>query len=57
MGLKDARGIGKAERQFYANENLQRCIVCGKQFIRRKDRVCSMSCAAKAEEDEARESK
>ena len=54
MGLKDARGLAKAERQFFARHGLQACIICGRYFTKRAERVCSMSCAAKAEEDEAR---
>ena len=57
MGLKDVRGISKAEAAFYRGNNVQACIVCGRYFTKRSERVCSISCAAKAEEDEARETK
>lgn len=32
------------------NDGLQRCIICGRLYIRRPERVCSMDCKRKAEE-------
>jgi len=39
---KDERGRGKANRQFYAGNPLQQCQVCGRLFVKRKDKVCSV---------------
>jgi predicted nucleic acid-binding Zn ribbon protein len=50
--MKDARGQRKSEREFYRVADLQRCAVCGRWFIRRKDTVCSRDCAEKAEAPE-----
>jgi len=52
---KNARAEAQRERQFKGN--LQACVVCGRYFTKRAERVCSISCAAKAEQDEQLESK
>jgi len=48
MGLKDVRGISKAERQFYADNQVydRICLACGKRFVTRiRDRfTCSARC-------------
>jgi hypothetical protein len=49
---QDVRGRLKAERAYYQSNPLQRCIVCGKQFIRRKDKVCSRDCLEKVKASE-----
>jgi predicted nucleic acid-binding Zn ribbon protein len=33
-------------------DGLQACIICGRYFIKRDERVCSIACAEKAERDE-----
>jgi hypothetical protein len=49
-GRQDARGAKKAERHYYDRTNLQACIVCGRLFTnKRKDAICSIACAEKAE--------
>jgi len=47
---KNARAEAQRERQFYGRQDLQRCTVCGRPFVRRKDDICSMACAEKAKE-------
>jgi hypothetical protein len=49
-GMNDIRGQRRAERDFYARDNLQQCVVCGRLFCRRKDKVCSLTCLKKQEE-------
>jgi hypothetical protein len=41
----------KAERAYYQRDELRRCAVCGRLFAQRKDKVCSRSCADKAEQE------
>jgi hypothetical protein len=53
MGMKDVRDRAKRERQYYASNDLQRCVVCGRLFCRRKDNVCSRDCLAKLQEGQA----
>jgi hypothetical protein len=36
MGMKDVRDRAKRERQYYASNDLQRCVVCGRLFCRRQ---------------------
>jgi hypothetical protein len=48
MGVKDVRDRAKREREFYGRSNLQQCVVCGRLFCKRKDRVCSIACDEKA---------
>ena len=45
------RGLAKAAYQ--ARNDVQRCIVCGRWFVKRKDRVCSIACQQRAEAREA----
>jgi hypothetical protein len=47
----DARGQARAERDYKAHNDVQACAVCGRLFTRHgKDRVCSIDCRRKAEE-------
>ena len=48
--MQDARGVKRAdrERRLASRDDLQRCTVCGRWFIRRKDAVCSVACMEKA---------
>jgi hypothetical protein len=57
VAVRNARGQAKREREFYGRENLQKCAVCGRLFVRRKDNVCSIACSEKARKiDESRPS-
>jgi hypothetical protein len=53
--MQHAREQRRAEKDYYAKNDLQQCVVCGRWFYRRKDNVCSIACAqkvdAKATED------
>jgi hypothetical protein len=42
--MRDARGLKRAERGLANREDLQRCAVCGRWFIRRRGTVCSRTC-------------
>jgi hypothetical protein len=53
MGLKNVRDLAKRERQYYASNDLQSCVVCSRMFCRRRDNVCSRDCLAKLEEKQA----
>jgi hypothetical protein len=53
MGMKDVRDRAKRERQFYARDDLQQCVVCGRWFCRRRDNVCSRDSLAKLQEGQA----
>ena len=46
--VQDARGQKRAERDLVGRDQLRRCAVCGRWFIKRKDTVCSRACAEKA---------
>jgi len=48
--MQDARGQKRAERDLVGRDQLQRCTVCSRWFIKRKDTVCSRDCAEKAKE-------
>jgi hypothetical protein len=50
MGLKNVRDLAKRERQFYARDDLQQCVVCGRWFCRRRDNVCSIACLEKSQQ-------
>lgn len=50
--MRDAKSWQRAQRDFYVRDDVQACICCGRYFTRRKDNVCSMSCAAKLKEKE-----
>jgi hypothetical protein len=41
------RNVRKEEKSYYERENSQRCQVCGKKFIQRAGKICSMDCAIK----------
>jgi hypothetical protein len=47
--MQDARGLKRAERDLVSRDDLQRCVVCSKWFIRRKGTACSVDCLAKLE--------
>ena len=49
--MRNERGRLKAERQYGSarRDDLQRCVVCQRWFIKRAERVCSRDCAAKLE--------
>jgi hypothetical protein len=49
MRGKDARGARQREEEWLAANAPQRCVVCGKWFVRRADKVCSRDCLAKLE--------
>jgi predicted nucleic acid-binding Zn ribbon protein len=36
------------------DNNLQACVICGRYFIRRKDRICSRECAERADKQETK---
>ncbi|MGC2076552.1 MAG: hypothetical protein WA728_11075 [Xanthobacteraceae bacterium] len=41
---KDARGAAKREDEYYRSNPLQRCQVCGRLFVKRKEAICSRNC-------------
>jgi len=43
----------KMGREYYQRQDAQACRVCGRLFCRRKDKVCSMACKAKADAEPA----
>jgi hypothetical protein len=45
--VQHVRNVRKEEQSFYDRENSQRCEVCGKRFIKRAGKICSMDCAIK----------
>jgi hypothetical protein len=47
--MQDARGQRRAERDLVGRDDLQRCTVCSRWFIRRKGTACSIDCLAKLE--------
>jgi hypothetical protein len=46
---RDARNAKRTAENYYAANPVQKCIVCGRMFIRRKDNVCSIACAERAQ--------
>jgi hypothetical protein len=48
-GMQDTRGRAKREAEYYRSNPIQSCVVCGRKFIRRKDKVCSVDCLKKQE--------
>ena len=50
--MKDIRGAAKREDEYYRANPLQRCQVCGRLFVKRRDNVCSRNCLAKLEEQQ-----
>jgi hypothetical protein len=48
--MRDIRNAKRAERAYLAKEAAQRCVVCGKRFVGRAEKVCSLDCKRKAEQ-------
>jgi hypothetical protein len=49
--VRDVRERAKRQEEFYRRQGeVQSCVVCGRLFCRRKDKVCSMACKEKAAE-------
>jgi hypothetical protein len=46
------QSMGEAVMSEPNRNDLQPCVVCGRWFIRRPDRVCSMTCASKLKAEE-----
>jgi hypothetical protein len=46
--MQDARGQRRAERDLVGRDQLQRCVVCQRYFIKRRDNICSVACLEKA---------
>jgi hypothetical protein len=55
--MRDIRNAKRAERAYFAQNAPQRCIVCGKWFVRRQDRVCSRDCLEKQEQQAKQQAK
>jgi hypothetical protein len=47
---RDARNAKRAAEAYLAREATQRCQVCGRRFIMRAEKICSVECKRKAEE-------
>jgi hypothetical protein len=47
MHGRDARNAQRREQEWLSANAPQQCVVCGKWFVRRADKVCSRDCAAK----------
>jgi hypothetical protein len=47
---KDARGAQRREQEWLAREATQRCQVCGRRFVMRADRICSIACLEKSQQ-------
>jgi hypothetical protein len=45
--MQHARQQRRAQKDYYARNGVQRCVVCGRLFVRRRDNVCSIACAQK----------
>jgi len=50
QNMRDIRNAKRAEQAYLAANVPQRCVVCGKWFVRRADKVCSRECLAKLEQ-------
>jgi len=48
--MQDARGQKRANRDLVGRDQLQRCQVCGRYFIKRRDAVCSKDSLEKAKD-------
>jgi hypothetical protein len=48
--MRDVRNAKRAERAYFAREATQRCTVCGRKFTMRAEKVCSIDCKRKAEQ-------
>lgn len=51
---RDTRNAARREAEWLAGNGPQACIVCGRLFCRRKERVCSRDCLAKLQEGQER---
>jgi PLATZ transcription factor len=51
--MKRNHSVTKAEQRFYQQTELQNCVVCGRPFIRRPDRFCSINCKEVNDETDA----
>ena len=49
MTMRDERNRKRAEQEWLAREATQRCIVCGRKFVMRAEKVCSVDCQRKAD--------
>jgi hypothetical protein len=49
MHGQDARGKARREQEWLIANTPQKCVVCGKWFVRRADKVCSRDCLEKLE--------
>jgi len=50
MRGKNARGVQRREQEWLTANAPQQCIICGKWFVRRADKVCSRECLANMQE-------
>jgi hypothetical protein len=57
MQGRDARGQQRAERGLVGRDQLQRCAICGRYFIGRRDTVCSRDCLEKQEQAKQQKAK
>jgi hypothetical protein len=53
--MKNIRDQIRKQAEFYRSNPLQRCQICGRFFIMRREAVCSRKCAARLEEQRAKE--
>ena len=49
---KDERRRAKREEEFYWSNPVQRRQVCGRQFIKRQEAVCSIACLERSKESD-----
>jgi hypothetical protein len=47
--MKNIRDQIRKQAEYYRSSPLQRCIICGRLFTLRVERVCSRDCQAKFE--------
>jgi hypothetical protein len=55
--MRNVRGAQKREREWLAQQATQRCSVCGRKFILRAERICSIDCKRKTEQQTKQQSK
>jgi hypothetical protein len=48
--MRDIRNAKRAEQAYLAREAARRCTVCGRKFVLRAEKVCSIDCKRKAEQ-------
>jgi hypothetical protein len=53
--MQDARGQRRADRDLVGRDQLQRCVVCQRWFIKRRDNICSTDCLRKSQEGQGPE--